>query len=375
MHCCSPPGCEPVSSCFFNKNKPKMIPLFLVTLVHGIHLHTLKACPHRCRCYDSSHFVDCKDLSLMEIPKAIPQGTWMLDLKHNNLSEVDMDSFGELWSMKILIISHNQINKICSEAFTSFGFLEKLDLSNNWLTELPQDFSNSLVSLRELKLSNNRLQMVKFGSLQHLEKLEKLDMSGNWVYSLEKGTFRGLSKLRYLYLQRNRITVLHNGLFFMIQNVEVLHLGGNNISTIEMEAFNSLHHITLLGLRNNQLTHLKFKTFSNIVTLGTHLQLSGNPWMCDCDLQRVFGKILSVRYLHVDDYDNITCASPAQLTGFPLKSVDTQLCIAETATVLVITITVLVTVVAAIVMAERNRKKRQQKNWNEPDTALESHEK
>lgn len=94
------------------------------------------------------------------------------------------------------------------------------------------------------------------------------------------------------------------------------------------------------------------------------LSLPGNPWSCDCELHRVFSKILHVRHLHIDDYRNVTCQDPPQLMGASLAWVDSQLCVAETATVLVITVTMLVTVVAALVMAERNRKRNRGKNWD-----------
>ena len=77
----------------------------------------------------------------------------------------------------------------------------------------------------------------------------------------------------------------------------------------------------------------------------------------------MFSKILYVRHLHIEDYHNVTCRDPPQLAGSQLAWVDSQLCVAETATVLVITITVLVTVLAALVMAERSRKKNRGKNW------------
>uniref|UniRef100_H3B818 Si:ch211-237i5.4 n=2 Tax=Latimeria chalumnae TaxID=7897 RepID=H3B818_LATCH len=345
-----------------------MIPIILMALLNRMQVDASKHCPHHCLCFDSSHFVDCKGHNLSHIPGNIPHGTWILDLKHNDLTEIRAESFNALWSMKILILSNNKIEKIHLRAFQSFGFLEKLDLSHNCLNSLPHDFSASLVSLKELKLSSNRLEAVGFNSLQHFESLEKLDLSHNQIVSIERAAFRGLSRLRYLYLQSNRLAMVNNGFFFMLPNLEALLLGRNNITIIEAEAFTSLHTLNILGLIGNQLNHLKFKTFLNIHTPGTHLQLSENPWICDCDLQRVFGKILSVRHLHVDDYENISCAGPWQLAGYPLMSVDTQLCVAETATVLVITVTVLVTVIAAIVMAERNRKKNQNKNWNDSDS-------
>lgn len=105
-------------------------------------------------------------------------------------------------------------------------------------------------------------------------------------------------------------------------------------------------------------------SFSLISTSTFILAPPGNPWSCDCELHRVFSKILHVRHLHIDDYHNVTCHDPPQLAGASLAWVDSQLCVAETATVLVITVTVLVTVVAALVMAERNRKRNRGKNWD-----------
>ncbi|KAM3821458.1 uncharacterized protein M6D78_017530 [Vipera latastei] len=350
--------------------------LFIAAFFCSVHgADTSKICPHLCFCYESSSFVDCHNRHLAHVPHGIPHNTWMLNLRHNNLSGLEVGYFDALWSLKILLLSHNSIAKIWPQTFTSLSFLEKMDLSYNLLARLPRDFSNELISLKDLKVAHNCLIALGFESLQYMENLEKLDLSHNLVTSIERGTFRGLSRLRHLYLQSNRLAVIYNGFFFMLQNLEVLLLNSNNINLIEVEAFTSLHNMNFLALTGNRLIHLKFKTFLNIQTVSTHIQLAGNPWACDCDLQRVFGKITSVRHLHVDDYENLTCFSPWQLAGSPLVSVDSQLCMAETATVLVITVTVLVTVIAAIVMAERNRKKNQEKNWNELEGPFDSQEK
>lgn len=253
------------------------------------------------------------------------------------------------------------------QAFYSLSFLEKLDISRNHISELPADFSQSLSSLRELRLDHNNLEQVVPPSLEYLENLEKLDLSHNHIHVLEPGAFRGMSRLRHLYLQSNWLGMVRDGSFSMLPGLEMLLLGHNNISRIETDAFAPLHSLALLGLEANHLEHLKFKTFLNLHTSGTHLQLAGNPWSCDCDLHRVFSKILSVRHLHVDDYRNVTCREPWQLAGASLAGVDSQLCMAETATVLIITGAVLVTVIAALVTAERNRKLRKTKGWREAD--------
>lgn len=167
--------------------------------------------------------------------------------------------------------------------------------------------------------------------------------------------------MRHLNLQGNHLSVLREGLLSRQLSLEVLLLSHNNISQIELEALAPLRSLILLGLEGNQLKHLKFKTFLNLHTISTHLQLSLNPWTCDCDLYRVFSKILRVRHLHVDDYKNITCQEPPQIEGVSLIWMDSSLCMAETATVLVISGTVIFTVIGAMIMAERNRKKKAQK--------------
>lgn len=250
-----------------------------------------------------------------------------------------------------------------TQAFFSLSFLEKLDMSQNNLTQIPPNFSESLSSLRELRLDHNALVLLKAPGLGHLENLEKLDLSHNRIQSLVPGAFRGLSRLRHLYLQGNLLSVVRDGSLAMLPALEILLLGNNNISGIDVNALAPLHSLSLLGLEGNDLKHLNFKTFLSLRTAATHLQLAGNPWNCDCDLHHVFSKLISVRHLHVDDYRNVTCREPLQLAGASLAWVDSQLCVAETVTVLVITATVIVTVFGALVMAERKRKK--QKYWEQ----------
>lgn len=255
------------------------------------------------------------------------------------------------------------------QAFYSLSYLEKLDLSRNNLSRLPADFSESLSSLRELRLERNALELLEPPCLESLESLEKLDLSHNRISVLRSGTFRGLSRLRHLYLQGNRLTGVQDGAFTALPGLEVLLLSNNNITHIEANALAALRSLALLGLEGNRLEQLKFRTFLNLHTAGTHLQLAGNPWHCDCELHRVFSKLLSVRHLHVDDYHNVTCHQPWQLAGASLAWVDSQLCVAETVTVLVITGTVLVTVFGALIVAERNRKKKKQsKHWGQGET-------
>uniref|UniRef100_A0A3P8RAK2 LRRNT domain-containing protein n=1 Tax=Astatotilapia calliptera TaxID=8154 RepID=A0A3P8RAK2_ASTCA len=312
-----------------------------------------KLCPSPCLCYESSDLVDCRSRGLTRVPSSISHGTWLLDLSANKVTEVHTRSFIGLWSLKILLMSNNSIHILHPQ------FLEKLDLSFNRLRWLPQDFSQGLYSLQELRLSNNLLQHLDSKSLEDCGSLRKLDLSYNHIRGLDIKALSSLSRLSFLNMEGNRLNVLKDGQLNRQQTLEVLLLNYNNISKIEAESLAPLRRLSLLGLKGNQLEHIRFKTFLKLQTTSTYLQMSLNPWICDCELQRIFGKINHVRHLHVEDYKDIICHAPAQLAGSLLASMDSQLCIAETASVLVITITVMLAVIGALVKAERNRKNKQ----------------
>ncbi|KAF7204029.1 reticulon-4 receptor-like 2 [Nothobranchius furzeri] len=343
---------------FFDPGKMSsiiMIPLLpLLNIVSGSRL-----CPDPCLCYDSSDLVDCRFRGLDHVPQGVPHGTWLLDLSGNKVKDIRFTSFVGLWSLKILCMSNNSIHAVHPQSLSSLQFLERLDLSFNRLRWLPDDFTKSLSSLQELRLDHNLLQHIDSSSLSDSDNLKKLDLSHNQIQTLDVRAFNSLSRLRLLNLDGNKLNVLREGLLSRQQSLEVLLLNHNNISEIQTEALAPLRSLTILGLQGNQLEHIKFKTFLKLQTISTHMQMSLNPWVCDCDLQRVFGKIQYVRHLHVEDYRGIICHAPPQQAGSLLASMDSQLCMAETASVLVITITVLLAVIGALVKAERNRKNKQ----------------
>ncbi|XP_029312559.1 decorin-like [Cottoperca gobio] len=342
----------PVSGCTMFRVMP-LLPLLNTGL--GFQL-----CPSRCLCYESSDLVDCRSRGLVRVPPSVPHGTWLLDLCGNKLTEVHTRSFVGLWSLRILLMSNNSIQSLQPQSLASLQFLERLDLSFNQLRWLPQDFSQSLSSLQELQLDHNLLLHLDSFSLGDFQNLKKLDLSHNRIRTMDVGAFSSLSRLSLLNLEGNRLNVLTDGLLSRQQSLEVLLLSHNNISLIETEALAPLRSLTLLGVRGNQLEHIRFKTILKLQTTTTHLQMSFNRWTCDCELQRNFAKIRHVRHLHVDDYKDIICHAPAQQAGSFLASLDSQLCIAETASMLVITITVMLAVIGTLVKAEYNRKKNMQ---------------
>ncbi|XP_043819063.1 chondroadherin-like protein [Dromiciops gliroides] len=322
------------------------------------------ACHGACLCQDRSRSVNCSGVNLTG-PLSFPPDTERLDLSGGHLLEVPGPSLRLLWKLQVLLLGGNRIRAVGEGALGALESLRTLDLRHNEISALGRGFSAGLGALRELSLAHNRLRRLEAGSFQHFEELQKLNLQNNAIRSIEAGTFRSLTRLRQLRLQNNLLQHLQDGVFSTLRRLESLDLEGNQIQSIAPGVFSALQSLTMLNLAHNALGHVRFRTFLSMQAPSTHVVLAHNPWVCDCDLQRVFGKLRRVPGLMLDAYGNVTCLEPPVLRNLPLALVDTQLCAAETATVLVITFTVCVTVVAAIVMAERNRKKRTGKHWSE----------
>ncbi|KAG8559301.1 hypothetical protein GDO81_017303 [Engystomops pustulosus] len=284
-----------------------------------------------------------------------PLATEFLDLSSCSLHI--LPPFLNLWRLRTILLAQNAILQVGDGAWKGLQSLQILDLNGNKIGNLSVSFSLGLDSLTHLFLAQNLLHCISKYSFQHLHNLELLDLQGNLIFSLESGAFRFLTKLRQLQLQNNQLQSLKNDDFSVLQRLEFLDLSGNHINKLPSGVFSPLHSLTFLNLQNNKLSHLRFQTLSSLPSPGTLLLMSSNPWECDCDLQRMFGKLKSLQRINLQDGEDLSCADPPALKGRALTTLDTQLCIAETVTVLMITLTVMVTVVGAIVTAERSRKK------------------
>ncbi|KAL4635608.1 leucine-rich repeats and immunoglobulin-like domains protein 1-like [Arapaima gigas] len=321
------------------------------------------SCEESSGCGGAPQAVNCSSPFLQQLQDRMLSER--LDLSKHQLSIIPIGKFRPFCRLKVLLLNDNNISALEDGTFCPLENLLKLDLRRNRVSSLGEGFSVGLVSLRELLLAKNQLKHLNAGSFLHLGDLQRLDLSSNVIHSIDLMAFAGLTSLRHLHLQSNQLLALSTGIFSTLQSLEVLHLQGNRINSTDMEVFTPLSSLATLNLTQNQLSFIHFRTFLSINSHSIHILLGGNRWHCNCDLQRVFHKFHTVRRLFLNDYSGLHCAEPLELLGRRLAEVDSELCMAETVTVLIITLTVLITVVASIVMAERNRKKQTGKHWSE----------
>lgn len=81
-----------------------------------------------------------------------------LILKHNAIKTIESDAFTYLANLKTLDLSENQIQNIPIGTFKGLKFMVKLDLHQNNLTALEKEVLYPMVRLADLNLAENHLE-------------------------------------------------------------------------------------------------------------------------------------------------------------------------------------------------------------------------
>ncbi|XP_056404750.1 leucine-rich repeat-containing protein 3B-like [Hyla sarda] len=127
-----------------------------------------------------------------------------------------------------------------------------------------------------------------------------------------------------LYLDFNQITYLPSDAFRNLPVLMELDLSHNSLGHLDVTALRGLSdHLLSLDLSSNKLVSVNKEVFAN---LKARTNLSGNPWMCDCDLQEL------IRMVELDpsSSNGIVCARSVleEHSGKPFLQVvkDVDLC-------------------------------------------------
>ena len=157
-----------------------------------------------------------------------------------------------------------------------------LDLSVNMFPSLRPDNFDSLPQLVELYLNSSKITEIKKGTFEKLFNLRKLDLSNNGISILNSGIFIGLSRLLSLDLSLNSLHVVAEGAFKYFDRLNNLDLAGNELEDISSSDIESMYTIK-------------------------SLQLSNNPWSCECEFLETFKPFTTKNAKHIKDYTTIIC--------------------------------------------------------------------
>lgn len=82
-----------------------------------------------------------------------------IDLSHNKIEEIDVDTFVKNVNLKELILSDNTDLTLSEVNFIKSDTIEKLSLANCNINEIPEGSFQNLTKLKELDLTGNPIDV------------------------------------------------------------------------------------------------------------------------------------------------------------------------------------------------------------------------
>ncbi len=226
-------------------------------------------------------------------------------------------------NLSILDLSHCSLASIGKESFKYNKKLRKLMLHGNEIADpLTPAILSNLGNLKVLRLSDNReinsFDVEVFRPISHVTNLElnTLQCLGKNPTVLSE-SLKNLTYLEILALSSIKLDRIPTSTFHNMKDLLNLVLSHNFISHWEPEIFKSQKKLTKLFLNGNRITNVNRRNFQYLPSLQ-FLDLSGNPFMCTCDLLsfRLWMDANSgVALQHMDKKSNYKCLTPPDMRG------------------------------------------------------------
>ena len=281
------------------------------------------------------------------IPRNLPPSIHFLYLDDNQITKIESDVFSKLVQLRELRMTYNAILTLESGAFNGLMNLVKLTLFNNNINTLPGGVFSPLVRLQSLDLSKNNLYTIQtaMDRFTSLVALVYLNLADNQCSFFQADLFKPLLSLKYLHLERNNLGRLFSEdyggeLFEELKKLEELHIMNNNIAALPEPSLKNLLSLTVLNASHNKISTWGpnlFKSTQKISTLDlsynlmttikrehvhdlnnlNYLNLSGSPFMCNCDL-RWFRDWINQTKTVLTNNASYTCNGPNEWKGRPL---------------------------------------------------------
>ena len=104
---------------------------------------------------------------------------------------------------------------VVSRAMRVVKPLKKLDISHNELEDLQEDSFVDVINLEALKLSHNNLTDLRRGAVHRMPRLKSVDLSHNRIRNFHSDSFMNTPLIDELKLDHNRLTEVSDVSFVM----------------------------------------------------------------------------------------------------------------------------------------------------------------
>ena len=247
----------------------------------------------------------------------------LLDLSDNLLEAVPSAALASLGNLAELRLGQNNLRVLPDGAFLGLGKLAALDLGGNKLERVHEKAFTELGDLASLSLRDNELYTVPGHAFAPFNKLESLDISQNQFPALKTGALTGLGRLTHLAVSGcPQLAEVEAGAFSDLRDLQSLSLASNRqLTSIHPGAFgDSGSSLRALDLSNNGLASVSSQLL-DWASL-TSLDLSGNPWTCDCDLGFLAEVIRAAVNRSEAGVRRVRCWSPPSLRDEDVTKLD-----------------------------------------------------
>ncbi|EFN74858.1 Leucine-rich repeats and immunoglobulin-like domains protein 3 [Camponotus floridanus] len=263
-------------------------------------------CPVECACL--GNLISCSNLQLIEAPNGLPPWTEILELKNNNIANLEFDSLHHLTQLKKLDVSANKLEDNFTIALSDVGQLRELKVNKNHLTQVPDLVF--VKNITHLTLSHNLITSINGSALLSLKHLQYLDLSGNKISVLQKGAFLAPNQLVNLNLNANNIRIIENGSLDNLTLLEELRLNKNNLTQLK-DLFTNLGKLRKLEVNKNNLQQIHGLSLKNLKSLEElHLKRNRIDMLDD----GAFWPLKTLIQLHLD-FNMLTTVRKGGLFG------------------------------------------------------------
>ncbi|XP_059048062.1 uncharacterized protein LOC131843435 [Achroia grisella] len=236
------------------------------------------------------------------------------DLKTLNLSNNNYDVWvatKQSYTITILDLSKNKINKIDVGAFSEFPRLYFLNLFENRIYDLPSNTFSETKNLETLILSRNYFSAVpNFQS----PSLTSLHLSNCQITNLTIDSLLGMNSLLFIDLSMNQIENIPD--YFASHTLQELDLSYNGITSLTDSTFLSLPHLAVLDLRGNDFKEVWSTSHFASNEFLREIHVKGNRWSCEgfsVNLLLMY-EFLTREPPKTKDISSLICYSPSNVT-------------------------------------------------------------